>query len=629
LNNYIKYIVKKGSLLNEPFFSIVKNWTIWFLVLVVFQLISIWSSLIDTSRVGINVLILAGLKQHVSAASYITLLSIFIGTLRFMSLKIYALLSRFSTGFILSFIVLSNIADILLLNGWGTRVNQQALGYLKFPAQITTSINSFQIIGLFVGLLACFYMAILINRFVTIDLTKQKNKNMWLILIFPLILTGLRGSMRRIPLMISDPMIFEQERDNQLALNSVWNSIYQLIHLNDFPDLKDFKTFKYYNKHAVNQYFNHDSDEIIIDLDEFNDSSNVVIVIMEGVGAELSKFYKGQDKLMLPKFDKISEHGWAHTQAFASGDRTDKGIVSILSGWPGQPWKGILNYPETFSKLPKLAESFKSKGFSTDFYYGGNTNFMNLNTYLTNNGFENIYDENQIEKKLNDPSNDLKGKWGFNDSVILNLIGEDLANSKKQFLKVAMLSSTHEPFDILDESTGDQFEDMRLSVKKLDQFINDFIDRLKENKEWENTLLIVTSDHGKFLGNLNTQYGQRNFFHIPLLFTGGALPNELLKVKNNLPVSQCDILATLADLYTLEGVRSKYSRSLIRKGHPNNAWFNIENVGGLITNESTDWLSILPEEIDKERPLNNVDSVILSVQTEIISDFFKLSETFR
>jgi len=131
------------------------------------------------------------------------------------------------------------------------------------------------------------------------------------------------------------------------------------------------------------------------------------------------------------------------------------------------------------------------------------------------------------------------------------------------------------------------------------------------------------------LGNLNTQYGQRNFFHIPLLFTGGALPNELLKVKNNLPVSQCDILATLADLYSLEGVRSKYSRSLIRKGHPNNAWFNIENVGGLITNESTDWLSILPEEIDKERPLNNVDSVILSVQTEIISDFFKLSETFR
>ena len=192
-----------------------------------------------------------------------------------------------------------------------------------------------------------------------------------------------------------------------------------------------------------------------------------------------------------------------------------------------------------------------------------------------------------------------------------------------------MLGSTHEPFDILYESSGDPFEDMRLSVKKLDKYLKDFTDSLKKNGLWDNTLLVITSDHGKFLGNLNTQYGQRNFFHIPLLFTGGALPSDLNKSKNDKPISQCDIFATLVDLYGLDCEIPKYSRSLVRKGHPQNAWFNIENVGGLIQTNSTDWLSILPSEIDKERPLNHIDSVILSVQTEIISDFFKLGETFH
>ena len=632
MNNFKRNIdkQKKGSFSNEPFFSIIKNWIIWFLILVVFQLVGIWLTQIDSNNDSIFQLFFAGIKQHVSAASYITLISILIGMFSNITPTINKHISYWATIVFLTFIVLSNTADILLLNGWGTRVNQQALGYLNFPEQITTSINIYQITGLLFGLLVCFYIAKRINRFVAIEYGKMRKQTIWSILLLSLTFIGARGGIGDIPLMISEPMRFNNERNNQLALNSVWNSFYQLIHLNDFPDLKDFKNFRYYNENALDEYINNKEDsELVISLDSFNDRSNVILIIMEGVGAELSKYYNGKDKLMLPKFDKFSKNGWAHTQAFAAGDRTDKGIVSILSGWPGQPWKGILNYPETFNKLPKLAQAFKAKGFSTDFYYGGNTAFMNLNSYLKINGFENIFNENKIEQKLNYSSDKLKGKWGFSDSTLLNLIADDAYKSDQQFFKVAMLSSTHEPFDILDESTGDPFEDMRLSVKKIDQFLNDFIDQLKVKNVWNNTLVIITSDHGKFLGNINTEYGQRNFFHIPILFTGGALPESLQNVKNDLAVSQCDLLATLVDFYNLQGVESKYSRSLLRTNHPNNAWFNIENVGGLISTKSTDWLSILPGEVEKEKPLNHIDSVILSVQTEIISDFFKHGETFQ
>ncbi len=622
---------EKSSFRNGLFFSVLKIWVFWFLIVSVFQYLVIELTNIENDIISPLDLFLAGIKQHISIASYLTLFTILLSFIQVFSLKVYERLSIVLNTLLLIFLSISNIADALLLNGWGTRVNQQALGYMKFPEEVTTSINIYQLLSLIIGLLACFAVIKILNSVITIKINKQAQSVLKLIMCIPFVFFGARGSFEEIPLMISEPMKFKQERNNQIALSSVWNSIYQLIHINDFPDIQDFKNNRYNYPNYSNKYINNNNGEILINKDSFNSKSNVIILIMEGVGAELSKYYEGKNDWILSNLDSISIDGWAHTQAFASGDRTDKGIVSILAGWPGQPWKGILNYPETFKKMPRLADAFSNLGYRSEFYYGGNSNFMNLGPFVKINGFDYIFDESSIGELTNKSLSKLrKGKWGYNDSALLNFLFNQINKNKKQSLfAVAMLGSTHEPFDILDKPTGDVFVDMKLSVKKVDKYLREFTENLKKAKLWENTLLIITSDHGKFLGDLNTQYGQRNFFHIPLLFTGGALPFKLINLKNPKPVSQCDIFSTLVDLFGLGCDFPKYSRSLVREGHPENAWFNIENVGGLIQSNSTDWLSILPGEIDKERPLNYVDSVILSVQNEIISDFFKLGETFQ
>jgi hypothetical protein len=68
--------------------------------------------------------------------------------------------------------------------------------------------------------------------------------------------------------------------------------------------------------------------------------------------------------------------------------------------------------------------------------------------------------------------------------------------------------------------------------------------------------------------------------------------------------------------------RAPYSRSIFRNNHPNNAFFNMVQVGGLISKESINWLSTDKMSITSEMPLNEWDSAILSLESEIITDFF-------
>ncbi len=71
--------------------------------------------------------------------------------------------------------------------------------------------------------------------------------------------------------------------------------------------------------------------------------------------------------------------------------------------------------------LPKKMEDL---GYKTSFYYGGDLNFGNMNTYLRNAGIDNFVDGSDFDKK------DWNSKWGAHDHVFMERFAKDL--SKKQ-----------------------------------------------------------------------------------------------------------------------------------------------------------------------------------------------------
>ena len=73
---------------------------------------------------------------------------------------------------------------------------------------------------------------------------------------------------------------------------------------------------------------------------------------------------------------------------YASGFRTDQGLVAILSGFPAQPNVSIIWNTEKQEHLPVLTPLLKGAGYFTTLIYAGDILFSNMKAYVVHNGFE-------------------------------------------------------------------------------------------------------------------------------------------------------------------------------------------------------------------------------------------------
>lgn len=115
-------------------------------------------------------------------------------------------------------------------------------------------------------------------------------------------------------------------------------------------------------------------------------------------------------------------------------------------------------------------------------------------------------------------------KWGVPDGYIFERATADLKNEQEPFMKTIYTISSHPPFDVpITKIPGHSNSDRYLnSVAYTDSCLGAFIDTFRKSALWENTLLIVTSDHG---------YGQPGptdisdpaSYRIPLIWSGGVI----------------------------------------------------------------------------------------------------------
>ena len=125
---------------------------------------------------------------------------------------------------------------------------------------------------------------------------------------------------------------------------------------------------------------------------------NVILLIWEGLTAKVVGPLGGE-KEVTENLNKLVKEGIFFTNFYANGDRTDKGIPSILSGYYPQPIRKIMRMPNKSRSLPMLPQKMIDLGYETSFYYGGDTNFGNMNTYLRNAGISNIIEGSEFDKK--------------------------------------------------------------------------------------------------------------------------------------------------------------------------------------------------------------------------------------
>lgn len=494
-------------------------WTLYFIIARALFLIYHSTLTATISFSDILLVFLHGIRMDFSMAGYFSLLpGLMFGALFFVDGK---RLWSFWFGYhilvllIASFII---VLDFELYKHWGFRLDATPILYMGKEA--AGSGDLWKSILLIIYWLVIFSVSVFIvyryfkPKFLSLPVASWHVLPV-LVFITALFIIPIRGSFGVAP-MNSGFVYFHNHNTfaNHSAINVVWNFAYAVQKMNKLKYSDNF-----FDRDKTDRYFTElfaapDTTNLVINTER----PNVIIIVLESYSSGLIEVLGGLSKIT-PRFNELAKEGILFNHLYSSGDRTDKGIVSILNGYPSQPLTSIIKEPRKTQSLPYLNKIFKAQGYRTEFTYGYNINYANFNSYLMHGDFDHITHSMDFPQSLN------TSKWGVHDEFVFDKFFDELQYLKGPFFKIMMTQSSHEPFEVPMKtviSGEDDIHKFLNSAFYTDSCFGVFIDRAKKTTWWENTLIVVTADHGHIYPN-NQGLTNPDRFRIPMLWLGGAL----------------------------------------------------------------------------------------------------------
>lgn len=466
-----------------------------------------------------------GLIMDISTACYLLLLPGLVLALR--PLVPAALINRFVKIYTILFLVVASlltVADLGLFPHWGTRVNVTIFNYIHDPVALSASLS---VVDVLLGLLFCsglvagflYYYKKLFPGGIA-----ETQKVSWLYLPLQLFLLAalilpIRGGLDTSPLNLSSVAFSPKMYVNQAASNYLWNFAKSVekrkrlanpcLYMSDEESRKVFNEF--HSRDTLSQ-----RPQLIKLKDER--LPNVILIILESFSNKVIAPLGGLHGVA-PNLDSLCTKSTVFTSFYSTGNRSDRGISAILGGYPSLLSTSIMVYPEKSGSLTLLPEYFNRKNYTTSFYYGGDINFYNLKTFVLQGNYKRLVTKADFPSALGNMT-----KWGVPDGYLFERATQDLKTDQEPFMKTIYTISSHSPFDVpFSRIKGSSHSDRYLnSVAYTDSCLGAYIDAVRQSPLWENTLLIVTADHGTNVPG-PTDITDPASYRIPLIWTGGVV----------------------------------------------------------------------------------------------------------
>ena len=307
---------------------------------------------------------------------------------------------------------------------------------------------------------------------------------------------------------------------------------------------------------------------------------NIILIILESYTAKWVGCLGGVSGVT-PNVDSIAADGLLFTNIYAAGDRSEKGQAAILSGYPNQAITSVIKTPTKTSQLPSVNQSLEKIGYHSSYTYGGELEFANIKSYLFNIHMD------QLISKYSFPVEERTTSWGVHDQYVFGRFYQDIQKEKEPFFATLFSLSSHEPYDVPMKTKfpgNDRTTLFKNSVYYTDSIVGSFIRKLKKDPLWGKTLVIFVADHGHALPG-NDPNDRPSKFHIPLIFSGGALT---LTGKINTIGSQTDIATTILDQLHLPTNNFKWGKDLLDSSAKQFAFYSFNNGFGFVTPNGTE-----------------------------------------
>lgn len=337
---------------------------------------------------------------------------------------------------------------------------------------------------------------------------------------------------------------------NHAAVNPAFSLFYSAGKMEDFASQCDF--FPEPERARIFASMQYDTTSVACDTLLRTPRPNVLVIIMEGFGGMFVKSLGGHPDVA-PNFERLLTEGVFFTNCYANSFRTDRGVVSTLSGYPALTTTSVMKLPDKSRTLPSIASSLAAAGYQTDFLYGGDVNFTNMNSYLLATGYQRVYGDTDFPADTRRTHD-----WGVTDRITFDRLYEMVTSRRDgQPWHTAFLTlASHEPWKVPYSRIPN--DEKANAMAYLDDCLGRFVDRLRRSPQWRNLLIVCLPDHGiLYPDSLTEVHPLRN--HIPMLWLGGAVkaPRRIDKICN-----QSDLPATLLGQMGLPHGQFGFSRDV-------------------------------------------------------------------
>lgn len=523
-----------------------------------------------------------GIRMDAAMTGYWLLLpGLILMSSAFISQKLVYLLQGIITTTLLFISTLIIVADVELYKHWGFRINSTPLMYLETEAM--SSVNPvilIVLISIFTVLFSLFlfiYWRKVAPQLLMFQRLPIKWAPVWLAITGALIIP-IRSSFSVAPLNTGFVYFHKTKAfPNHVGINPVWN-FFKSLSGNDnhrYPN-------NFYRPSDLDQQF----DSLIQTQGETikllsTEKPNIVLIILESFTSKIIEPLGGLPNIT-PELNSLIKEGILFENFYASGDRTDKGLVSILSGYPAQPRTSIIKYPAKTQRLTYLPSVLEKNGYHTSFLYGGDVGFANMESYLTQAGFSHITEVGDFENKYDD------SKWGVADQYVFSRLLSECDSASSPFFKVMLSLSSHEPFEVPMETVIEGTDESSLFLNACyytDKSLGEFIRNAKKQPWWKNTLVIITADHGHRFPNPN-ELKEKERFKIPMLWLGGAIQKSDTTIRSF--GNQTDLANTLLSQLNTSTTEFLFSRNILSRNTNSFAMYIFNNGYGYVspTNEN-------------------------------------------
>jgi hypothetical protein len=294
-------------------------------------------------------------------------------------------------------------------------------------------------------------------------------------------------------------------------------------------------------------------------------------LLLESLRPAETGYFAPNAPSLTPGIDALANSSIVFTNAWSTGSVTRGGQEAVFCGHISSRDTSLMRYDAVapIRCLPDQLEKPLPHGgkAETFWYHGGNGLFDNQVSFWRKQGIEQILTQDHFADDAPHTS------WGVGDLTFLQRSAQELKKLRDQTEADALVGmlltvTNHIPWDMPSDVVPWALpQDARhLSFRTTaytDHAVRVFIERLKLYGLWDDTILILTSDHGNQVPPYQDIYPDRSTAvarlqsHINLIITGGLVEKalkdlDLTSLKRDELVSQVDVSQFLADTLGLE-----------------------------------------------------------------------------